>query len=151
MSKIAQSPPLLLARATSLKLSGRVHFPTDCLGTVKHYEDEDEDFEIFRKVLLDPSEDQPRKPGALFVVRFKFARFGTKTNRLLSVIPIPFIVAQPGFRSKTWMIGQKTGAFRGLYEWDSIDDAERYWTSFPMNLMKWRAVPQTLAYQVTKA
>jgi hypothetical protein len=49
------------------------------------------------------------------------------------------------------MIGQKTEAFRGLYEWDSIDDAERYWTSFPMKLMKWRAIPQTLTYEVTRA
>ena len=149
MSKIGQSPPLLLARATSLRLSGRVHFLRDCIGTVEHCEGED--FEIFRKVLLDPAEDQPKRPGALFVVRFNFARFGAKTNRLLSMLPIPFIVAQPGFRSKTWMIGQRTDAFRGLYEWDSIDDAERYWTSFPMNLMKWRAIPQTLTYEVTKA
>lgn len=149
MSKIAQAPPLLLARATRLRLSGRVHFLKDCIGTA--YRSEDENFEIFRKVVLDPTEDQPRRPGALFVVRFKFARFGAKTNRLLSTLPIPFIVAQPGFRSKTWMIGQKTEAFRGLYEWDSVDDAERYWTSFPMNLMKWRAIPHTLSYQVTKA
>ena len=149
MSKIAQAPPFLLARATRLRVSGRVHFPRDCIGTVERYEDED--FWIFRKVLLDPTDDQPRRPGALFVVRFNFARFGAKANRLLSVLPIPFIVAQPGFRSKTWMLGQKTQAFRGLYEWDSVADAERYWTSFPMNLMKWRAVPQTLTYQVTAA
>jgi len=72
MSKIAQSPPLLLARATSLRLSGRVHFPRDCIGTLEHCEDED--FEIFRRVLLDPAEDQPERPGALFAVRFSFAR-----------------------------------------------------------------------------
>jgi hypothetical protein len=64
------------------------------------------------------------------------------------LIPIPFIVAQPGFRSKTWMIGQKTGAFQGLYEWDSIEDAEKYWTSFPMKLMKRRAVPETLSHEI---
>ena len=81
-------------------------------------------------------------------MRFRFARFGVRTNRFLSLIPIPFIVAQRGFRSKTWMIGQKTGAFQGLYEWDSIEDAEKYWTSFPMELMKRRAVPETLNHEI---
>jgi hypothetical protein len=113
----------LLARATGLKLRGRVHFPKDSIGDVEH--GEDEDFEVFRK-----------------------ARFAAKTNRFLSLIPIPFIVAQQGFRSKTWMMGQKTGAYQGLYEWDSIEDAEKYWTSFPMKLMKRRAVPETLIHEI---
>ena len=109
---------------------------------------DDEDFVVFRKVILHPSKDQPEKPGAIFIVLFRFARFTATTNRLLSLIPIPFIVAQPGFRSKTWMMGQKTGAFRGLYEWDSIEDAEKYWASFPMKLMKSRAIPETLSHDI---
>jgi hypothetical protein len=76
---------------------------------------EDEDFEVFRKVVVKPSKDQPEKPGAILIVRFSFASLAAKTNRFLSLIPIPFIVAQQGFRSKTWMMGQKTGAFQGLY------------------------------------
>jgi hypothetical protein len=133
LSKISQFPPILLARATGLKLRGRVHFPKDSIGDVEH--GEDEDFEVFRKVVLKPSKDQA-------------ARFAAKTNRFLSLIPIPFIVAQQGFRSKTWMMGQKTGAYQGLYEWDSIEDAEKYWTSFPMKLMKRRAVPETLIHEI---
>ena len=146
MSKISQLPPILLARATGLRVRGRVHFLKDCIGDVEN--GDDEDFEVFRKVILDPSKDQPEKPGAIFSVRFSFARYAAKTNRFLSLIPIPFIVAQPGFRSKTWMMGQKTGAFQGLYEWDSIEDAENYWTSFPMKLMKRRAVPETLNHEL---
>ena len=118
----------------------------DCVGDVER--SEDEDFLVFRKVILEPLKDQPEKPGAIFIVWFSFARFTDKTNRFLSLIPIPFIVAQPGFRSKTWMIGAKTGAFQGLYEWDSIEDAEKYWTSFPMKLMKRRAVPETLNHDI---
>jgi hypothetical protein len=111
----------------------------------------DEDYEVFRKLVLAPSKDQPEKPGAIFVIGFRFTRFGGKTNRLLSLIPIPFIIAQPGFRSKTWLMGRKTGAFRGLYEWDSIKDAEKYWVSFPMKLMKRRAIPETLAHEIRAA
>jgi hypothetical protein len=146
MSKISEFPPLLLARAAGLGLRGRVHFARDSVADVEH--GEDEDFEVFRKVILEPSKDQPEKSGAILIVRFHFARFAAKTNRFLSLIPIPFIVAQQGFRSKTWMMGRKTGAFQGLYEWDSIEDAENYWTSFPMKLMKRRAVPETLNHEI---
>ncbi len=146
MSKISQFPPILLARITGLMLQGRVHFVKDCIGGVEH--GKDEDFEVFRKVILKPSKNQPEKPRAIFIVLFFFARFAAKTNRFLSLIPIPFIVAQPGFRSKTWMIGQKSGAFQGVYEWDSIEDAKKYWTSFPMKLMKRRSVPETLSHEI---
>jgi len=146
MTKNSQLPPILLARATGLRLGGRVHFQKDCIGEVQH--GKDEDYEVFRKVILDRSKDQPEKPGAIFIVRFRFARFAAKTNRFLSLIPIPFIVAQQGFRSKTWMMGRKTGAFQGLYEWDSIEDAKKYWSSFPMKLMKRRAVPETLNHEI---
>jgi hypothetical protein len=46
------------------------------------------------------------------------------------------------------MMGRKTGAFQGLYEWDSIEDAKKYWSSFPMKLMKRRAVPETLNHEI---
>jgi hypothetical protein len=64
------------------------------------------------------------------------------------LIPIPFIVAQPGFRSKTWLLGRESGEFQGIYEWDTVASAENYWTSFPMKLMKKRAVPESLFYQI---
>ena len=146
MAKNNQLPPLLLARATFLMLQGRIRFPKDSIGNVER--GEDEDFEVFRKMILKPSKEQTGKLGALFDVRFRFARFGFVANRLLSLIPIPFIAAQPGFRSKTWMIGRKTGMFRGLYEWDTIGGAERYWESFPMRMMKRRAVPDTLHHEI---
>lgn len=146
MSRSTQFPPRLLARATVLRLRGRVHFVGDGIGAIER--GEEEDFRVFRKVVVEPSEVRAQKPGALFIVRFRFARFGPTLNRLLSLIPIPFIVAQPGFRSKTWMSGVKSGAFRGVYEWDSVGDAEEYWTSFPMRLMKKRAVPGSLHREI---
>jgi len=60
-------------------------------------------------------------------------------------------VAQPGFRSKTWFVGQTTGIYQGFYEFDTVRDAENYWTSFPLNLMKKRAVPESLTYRISKA
>ena len=125
MSKINQFPPILLARAVGLYICGRVRFLKDCIGDIE--QGVDETIEVFRKVILNPTKSQPERPGAFFIVRFRFANFGTKTNRYLSLTPIPFIVAQQGFRSKTWMVGQKTGMFLGFYEWDAIEDARGYW------------------------
>jgi len=147
MTDISQIPPFLLARASGLWLSGRVHFPKNKLREIVH---EEEEFKIFRQVVLDPTGNQPKSPGAIFKVCFHFARFSAKTNRILSLIPIPFIIAQPGFRLKTWLLGQRTGIFQGHYKWDTVKDAENYWKSFPMKLMKKRAVPSSLTYIISE-
>lgn len=146
MPKIYDIPPYLLARAAKLIFSRRVHFPKNRIGDIIK---EDDEFLIFRQVIVDPLPNQPIKPLANFKVCFHFANFSINTNKLLSLIPIPFIIAQPGFRSKTWIIGQKTGLFQGFYEWDTLEDAEKYWTSFPLRLMKRRAVPDSLTYSIT--
>ena len=147
MTDLYQIPPFLFTRATGLLLTGRIHFPKDRLGEIIH---EEEKFKIFRQIVVDPAGDQPESPRAIFKVCFHFARFSVNTNRTLSWIPIPFIVAQPGFRSKTWLIGQKTGIFQGFYEWDTVKDAENYRTSFPLNLLKKRAIPGSLTLSISE-
>ena len=145
MDKYIQVPPLLFLRAIKIWLSGRVHFPKDQNGVTLN---EQEDFVIFRKVVVDPFKIQPEKPGAIFKVYFRFARFPMSVNRILSLIPIPFIIAQPGFRSKTWSFGKETATFHGLYEWDTVEDAEHYWNSLPLKLMKGRSIPDSLRYEI---
>ena len=145
MKNLTLLPPVLVVRSAYLWLCGRVHFPKKSLGEVVKG---NEDFIIFRQAVLDLKESQPKKPGAILKVCFQFGRFSVKTNRILSIIPIPFILAQPGFRSKTWMFGKRTGEFQGLYEWDRVEYAEKYQFSFPMKLMKKRAVPESLTYEI---
>jgi hypothetical protein len=148
MSKNLQRDPFSsIVRATYLLLQGRIHFPKDRLGEIV---DDGEEFEVFRHMTLDPGNDQPEKPGAIFKVRFQFASMSQEMNIKTSLIPIPFIVAQPGFRSKTWLLGRESGEFQGIYEWDTVASAEAYWTSFPMKLMKKRAVPESLSYEIKK-
>jgi hypothetical protein len=142
MPRFRQFPPALLARATWLRLRGRVHFPRDTVGDV--VAGDREDFRVFRKMVVDPDHREPDLPDALFEVEFRFARFSPTANQRLSRLPMPFIAAQPGFRSKTWMTGCDSGKLRGVYEWDTIEDAQEYWTSFPMRLMTRRADPDTL-------
>lgn len=142
MPSLRQFPPFLFVRATRLRLQGRVRFPRDRVGEV--VSTAAEDYEVFREMVVDPVGSQPTEPGARFEVAFRFKRFSPTANKRLSRLPMPFIAAQPGFRSKTWMLGRASGAFRGVYEWDTVEDAERYWTSFPMRLMRRRAVAGTL-------
>lgn len=146
MPRRSQFPPALLARAAWLRLRGRVRFPRDSLGDVMA--GPDEDFEVFRKMVVVPTDTQPEEPGAQFEVAFRFTKFSPSTNKGLSRIPMPFIAAQPGFRSKTWFLGRESGAFKGVYEWDTVEDAEKYRTSFPMRLMMRRAVPETLTREI---
>lgn len=142
MEKYTQVPPVLLARAISLFLKGNVTFPKDLDGsTLKEGE---EKFLIFRKVVVTNKDRNTQNQSVILKVIFHFRRFTFKVNRFLSIIPIPFIIAQPGFKSKTWMTGRESGTFYGLYEWDNIENAKRYLNSFPLKLMKKRAIPETL-------
>ena len=146
MSKNVQRGPFSsIVRTIYLFIQGRIHFPEERLGETVG---EGEGFQIFRHMTLEPGQDQPEKPGAVFKVRFRFASMSPEMNIRTSLIPIPFIVAQPGFRSKMWMLSQETGKFQGVYEWDTVASAETYRTSFPMKLMKRRAVPESLSYEI---
>lgn len=144
--KDSQIPPVLLLRALKLYFSKRVICPKDSIGAIS---EEEESFRIFRKVVVLQKDLEPGTPGALFKVKFRFAKFSFAVNRRLSLIPVPFIIAQPGFISKTWLVGTETGCFQGLYEWESQHAAESYVNSFPLKLMKRRALPESLDIQIT--
>ncbi len=138
-------PPILIARTFLFLLQGRIHYDKDLIGKIVH---EDDEYEVFRKVILDPKRGQTKDPGAIFRVTFSFAKMSISTNKKLSLIPTPLIIGQPGFRSKTWMIGKKTERFQGFYEWDTSESAENYWNSFPMKLMKRRSAPGSLNHEI---
>jgi len=142
-----QIPPVLLARAIRLCFDKRVKFPKDVIGKIIN---EEENFQIFRKVLVLKKDCSPNPPGAIFKIKFQFAKFTNTTNKLLSLIPIPLIIAQPGFISKTWLLGLKTGVFQGLYEWETFETAKNYDKSFPLKLMKKRAISESMDINITK-
>lgn len=142
-----QMPPILLVRAFQLLIEKRVVFPKDIIGNVIQ---EEEPFTIFRKIIVLQKDYQPGVPKALFKVKFQFAKFTFDTNSRLSLIPIPFIIAQPGFISKTWLVGTGSGCFQGLYEWESLETAKNYANSFPLKLMKKRALPNSLHINISE-
>lgn len=143
-----QNPITLILHALGLGLRGRIRFEGNLEG--EWLEDRGERFVKFRKVVVEPTSEQPSHPGATFRVRFRFKNLSAKANRLLSLIPIPFIVGQPGFRSKMWLLGEDSGDFIGYYEFDSKEAAEAYWDSLPLRMMRRRMAPDSLTYEISE-
>jgi hypothetical protein len=46
--------------------------------------------------------------------------------RAESILNTPLFVGFPGFVSKLWLAHDAHGVYRGLYEWDDADRADRY-------------------------
>lgn len=134
-------------KAHYLLLRRRLHFRKERNGEVVTASDGKE-YTIFRGLTVDPRKNQPEKPGAILRIQFDFKSGSAGKNKRLSVIPIPFIAGLPGFRSKYWMIHEPSGGFQGIYEWDSVQDAENYEKSFAIKLMKMRAVPGSVSFEI---
>jgi hypothetical protein len=116
-------------------LSGKIRFTKERIGQEilldgKHYR-------IFRQVFRKYKGEL--KPGGLFRVQFKVSTMSPSINKIFSWIPIPFFVGFPGFRSKIWMLDESTGYTAGIYEWQTIEDAENYSNSVAVRFMTRRS------------
>lgn len=59
----------------------------------------------------------------------------------LSYLTLFGFLGMPGFRSKLWLFNPETGEFGGIYEWDTVEDADNYDKSYAMRFSKWRSIP----------
>ena len=141
------NPFFSLLTTISYVLRGRLHFPGERIGEVLTMED-GKVYTVFRQAIVDPSPDQPKEPGVTFKVRFRVARMSTKQNKLFSLLPIPFFVGLPGFRSKLWMLNEASSECQGIYQWDTMQDAENYASSFAMKFMTLRSIPGSVSYEI---
>jgi hypothetical protein len=107
-----------------------------------------EEFTIFRQVFVKPRQNQPKIPKAVLHVKFQIARMTPQQNIGFSLIPIPFIIGLPGFRSKLWMVNESTDVNQGIHEWETEEVARFYANSFAMQFMKKRSVPGSLCYEI---
>ncbi len=139
-------PFVAFLRTNGYLLAGRLHFPREQVGKTVRTPDGRE-FTVFREGWVDPKPGQPEKPGATFIVRFH-AKMPPRLNKLFSLLPMPFCMGFPGFRSKLWTIDGATGDFQGIYEWDSVDDAEAYAHSAALAFMTGRSTPGSVSYRI---
>jgi hypothetical protein len=129
-------------------VAGRVHFPRDRRGQRVTNLD-GRLCTVVMQGAIDPPDGKTAQPGGLFRVRFHLKRMSPAANRLFLHLPIPILMGLPGFRSKLWLYDEGTGDFQGRYEWDSIEDAQRYAHSCAVKFMTWRSLPGSVSYSVT--
>ncbi len=143
-TRIRRLPPVCLLVAVVLTLLGRLRLRRRYVGRVLEMDD-GRRFRVFRHL------SQRSSSGvapAVLVVRFRFARFSQRVNRLLSLVPVPLIGGFPGFRDKLWTVDEGTGDWQGVYEWESARAVELYRRSFVLGVMNRRADPGSITYTV---
>ena len=65
-------------------------------------------------------------------------------------MPMFFVIGCKGFCNKYWLVDDKTNTCRGIYQWDSVEDAEAYSKSFAVKFMKKRSVEGSIVYGVKR-
>ena len=146
-NRFRRLPPVCTLFAMLRALVRRLRLERRYVGSVLVMED-GQRFRVFRHLSLIRSRAGVQVSPAVFVVRFKFARFSQRFNRLLSLIPVPLIGGYPGFRHKLWMVNEESGCWQGVYEWESPEAVEAYRCSFALRMMNRRAEPQSISYKV---
>ncbi len=144
------SPLASVIKTLRYVFMGRIRFPRERLGYV-FIDEQGQSFRVFREVVIRASSGQPALPGAVFIPHFHVAGMSVRQNIVFSLLPIPFIIGLPGFRSKRWMVDDATGDFSGYYEWDTVDDAQNYANSFAMRFMTNRSIPESVWCHVYSA
>ena len=143
-TRVRRLPPICLLAAVVQTLLGGLQLRRRFVGR-ELVMDDGRRFRIFRHL------SQRSSSGvapAVLVVQFRFVRFPQRVNRLLSLVPVPLIGGFPGFRHKLWMVDEETGAWQGVYEWESAEAVELYRRSFVLGVMNRRADPESISFTV---
>jgi hypothetical protein len=146
MPAIRYLPPVAIAVSVWRLLSGNIRFSIDRVGKILTMED-GEAHTVFREVRVASSRSVPAESITMLKVRFKFAKFSNEINRRLSLIPIPVITGMPGFRQKTWTFCEETGYSQGIYQFESVQQAEDYRRSPVMRVLEKRSVPGSTSHE----
>lgn len=112
-------------RSLGLLAMGRVHLSRDRQGLQVQFTD-GTSARVYRETRL--GSGLARHPCALVVVfRLRAVRGrGHALFRAESLLNTPLFVGFPGFTSKLWLTADERGRYRGVYEWDGPERADRY-------------------------
>ena len=147
---IQRIPPLVvlisLFKTLFLVITFRVRFRKDRLNKT-FVADDGQEFVVFRDLQCRRF-GKPDPAPAVFVVRFKFAKGDSKTNRRMSRVPIPLFIGHAGFLEKIWVENLETGYWQGIYQWKSEAAAQAYTKSFVLGKMRKRSVPESLTTEI---
>jgi hypothetical protein len=134
-------------RTLGYQMAGRLHSPKDQIG--KTFTNTDgQKFVVFKQTILDQASGLKTEPEAMFRVQFRVPKITPWRDRFIINIKSPIFVALPGFRSKLWMVDERNNTYQGVYEWDTLQDAENYAHSASMDFMTEVAVPGGISYEI---
>ena len=135
-----------IATTASLLARGRIHLPRERVDTVVHFADGTTSW-VYRETRVE--RPAPTAPAALIVgFRLRWVRgIGHLWFRRESLLNTPLFVGFPGFVSKLWMAHDSSALYRGVYEWDGPDRAERYARSL-WRVLALVSVPGSIRYRV---
>jgi hypothetical protein len=110
-----------------LALSGRVAAPRAHVGARLRFADGTTS-RVFRETLR---RGAATPDPAVLVIGFRLAPLGRRPRlhaafRRECVVHTPLFAGFPGFRSKLWVTDERTGVYRGIYEWQDAAAARRY-------------------------
>lgn len=149
MNSIRYTPWFSALKALQYILAGRLHFPENQIGAI-FVDEKGQLFRVFRHAVVE-SKQRPLNAKAVFIAHFHVAGMTISMNILFSLLAIPFFIGLPGLLSKQWMVDEATGDFAGYYEWETVEDAGHYATSFAAKFMMARSVPETVWFRVYPA
>ncbi len=131
-----------------LLIQRRIHLPRQRVGRRLRFGDGTE-ASVYRETVVDhPLTAEP----AILVVTYRLRGVHNKVAhalfRLESILNTPLFAGFPGLVSKRWLANDRTGAYRGLYQWDDPALAEDYARAL-WRVLALVSVPESIHYHVT--
>ena len=140
------NPLIGFLRTVGLFVTGNIKFNNASIGEIFTMEDGMK-FIVFRHVAICSAKNIVT-PQAVFRIRFQPKNMTIEQNKRFSRIPMLIFMGFHGFRSKYWMVNEETGVCQGVYEWDTLQDAERYSKSIALRFMTKRSVNGSVNYEI---
>jgi hypothetical protein len=104
---------------------GRIHLPRGNMGRVIRFADGTTG-RVYRETVAECTPGDPCVLVVSFRLRGIRGRRGHALFRWESLLNTVLFVGFPGFVSKLWLSHDERDTYRGLYEWDGAERAERY-------------------------
>lgn len=130
-------PLSVIPRSIGIMITGRAGYPRERANITLTLED-GRAFRIFREVVM--RHNPPTEGGGVFRVWF-YAMTTPAQTRMMSLATTLFFYGMPGFRGKIWLEDATSGEFGGVYQFDTVAQANAYAESFAMALSARRARP----------
>jgi len=111
-------------------------------------------FTVYRETTVRPPSETTHRTGAVLTFEFHLwfmpdplVPYAVRVFEPFSILTTPFFAGLPGFRTKLWLFDHDTGDYQGIYQWETVRDAERYARALT-RVMAFLSVPGSVSYEV---